>query len=107
MNDDLNVPEALSHVFNMMNIFNREIDKKKADRKSLKSAYLFFKDINKILDIVEEKQGLTDIEKKLIAKRESLRAEKKFKEADQVRSKLESMGIIIEDTPKGTKWKRK
>lgn len=107
MNDDLNVPEALSHVFNMIKVFNREIDKKKADRKSLKSAYSFFKDLNKILDIVEEKRGLTTTEKKLIAEREALRKKKKFKEADEVRSKLESMGIIIEDTPKGTQWKRK
>ncbi len=45
--------------------------------------------------------------KVLIEKRIKARKEKEFKLADQIRKDLEEKGIILEDTPEGTKWKRR
>ncbi|MFC1991030.1 cysteine--tRNA ligase [Chloroflexota bacterium] len=39
--------------------------------------------------------------------RDALRKEKKFQLADGIRVKLDELGIALEDTPKGTVWKRK
>ena len=43
----------------------------------------------------------------LIKEREEARLSKNFDRADQIRSELSSMGIEIEDTPKGTIWRSK
>ena len=42
---------------------------------------------------------------KLINDRDKARKEKKFLEADKIRNKLALDGIILEDSPSGTKWR--
>jgi len=42
----------------------------------------------------------------LIVARQIARKEKNWVEADTIRDKLNEMGIILEDTPQGVKWKR-
>jgi cysteinyl-tRNA synthetase len=61
-----------------------------------------------VLGILKREELVLDEEvKKLIEKRSKAREEEKFKLADQIRKDLEAKGIILEDTPQGTKWKRK
>jgi len=43
----------------------------------------------------------------LVKQREKAREEKNWKLADQLRKQLLEMGIILEDTSAGTKWKKK
>jgi cysteinyl-tRNA synthetase len=43
----------------------------------------------------------------LVAEREAARKAKKFAEADRIRQELEQMGVILKDTPEGTKWELK
>ena len=47
----------------------------------------------------------SDIEK-LIEERQNARKEKNFARADEIRDELLNMGIILEDTREGVKWKR-
>jgi len=47
-----------------------------------------------------------EIESK-IEERNAARRSRDFKLADQIRTELADRGIILEDTPQGTKWKRK
>ena len=42
----------------------------------------------------------------LIAARQQARKEKNFARADEIRQQLLDMGIILEDTREGVKWKR-
>ena len=46
-----------------------------------------------------------DIEK-LIAERQQARKDRNFALADEIRGKLLDMGIVLEDTREGVKWKR-
>ena len=43
----------------------------------------------------------------LIALRNQLRREKQWQQADVVRNRLDEAGIVLEDSPQGTTWKRK
>ena len=45
--------------------------------------------------------------KKMIQERETARKKRDFERADQIRRELNAMGIVLEDTPKGPRWKRK
>jgi cysteinyl-tRNA synthetase len=43
----------------------------------------------------------------LIEERNAARKNRDFKRADEIRNQLSERGILLEDTPQGTKWKRK
>ena len=47
---------------------------------------------------------VSEIEK-MIQERDIARKKKDWKKADAIRDKLKEMGIILEDTPQGTKWR--
>ncbi len=107
MNDDLNVPQALAAVFDMTNRVNAAIDSGTADKKSIKAALVLLSKMNSIFSIIEEKElALTKEEQEMTEKREQLRKEKKFKEADEIRSRLKEKGVLLEDTPYGPRPKK-
>jgi cysteinyl-tRNA synthetase len=49
---------------------------------------------------------LDDRVEKLVEERQRARKEKNWALADKIRDDLKSMGIILEDTPEGVKWKK-
>ena len=61
-----------------------------------------------VLGIITERkaEALDDEVEALIAARQQARKEKNFALADEIRGKLLDMGIILEDTREGVKWKR-
>ena len=61
-----------------------------------------------LLGVVGEVKGEEKLPKEaeeLIHRREGARRAKDWKTADQIRQQLAVMGIIIEDTPQGLKWR--
>ncbi len=56
--------------------------------------------------IKEDKIVLSKEIKDLIKNREEARKKKDWKKADEIRNSLLKMGIVLEDTSKGVKWKR-
>jgi len=53
----------------------------------------------------EEK--LTAEEQALLDERQAARVRRDFAAADTARKQLEAMGVVLEDTPRGTRWRRK
>jgi len=108
--DDLNAPNALAGLFNFIHRANAELDRKGKDAASLDEARKAFARINGVLDIVPDRtvddpELVRWVEERLAA-RQAARERRDFAEADRIRSELMGRGIVIEDGPGGTKWKR-
>lgn len=95
--DDMNTPEALAMVWEVVKSNIPPPDK-----------YDLLIDFDEVLGLKLNEVGSVQAEKipkeiqALAKKREQLRAEKKFTDADTIRKEIESKGYILEDTPTGT-----
>jgi len=118
MDNDFNTAGALSHLFNYFKMISKWIDAK--EYKKLSNIKAGIIDTYKVLGMFEQNPSkvITDIRNKylniigkteddinnLIQKRNQLKAEKKYEEADNIRNQLEESGIAIKDTKEGTNW---
>jgi cysteinyl-tRNA synthetase len=58
-----------------------------------------------VIGEVKKEEKLPKEAEELIRKREEARKAKDWKKADEIRVQLKAMGIIMEDTPQGVKWR--
>ena len=110
LDDDLNTARALAAVFDLIRKSNTALSEgalKSDDRARILE---FFWKVDDRLAIVPPMEQAVQVDEKvesLIAKRNEARRKRDFAMADQVRQQLLDMGVIIEDTREGTKWRRK
>ena len=106
MDDDLNTADAISVIFELVKEINTALSE--MNEASKENALALLKELCDVLGIYKEKEEAlldSDIEE-LIEKRNNARKERNFALADEIRDSLKNMGIILEDTPQGVKWKR-
>lgn len=102
MDDDLNIAKAISAIFDFMH----GVNKLTLSRSDAKKALNLMNSFNKVLGILKLKEKkLSKSLMGLIKKREQARKKKDWKTADKIREALRKKGIILEDTPKGTRYK--
>ena len=107
MEDDFNTADAISAVFELVKLSNSTTD---AD--SSREYVTFLKEtLEKLCDVLgiitEKKAEVLDSEvEEMIKARKQARKEKNFALADEIRANLLNMGIVLEDTREGVKWKR-
>ena len=107
MDDDFNTADAISAIFEIVRLSNSTISEA-----STKAYVSYVKEtMDKLCDVLciitEKKKEILDSEvEDLIAKRQQARKDKNFALADEIRGQLLDMGIILEDTREGVKWKR-
>ena len=107
MDDDFNTADAVSAVFELVKLSNST-----ACETSSKAYVDYLKDtITRLCDVLgiitERKADALEAEiEEMIAARQQARKERNFALADEIRQKLLDMGIILEDTREGVKWKR-
>ncbi|MCI9591743.1 MAG: cysteine--tRNA ligase [Lachnospiraceae bacterium] len=107
MEDDFNTADAISALFEMVKLANTSAGEESsktfvtAVREELDS-------LCQVLGIITEKkeEALDSRIEEMIAARQQARKDKNFALADEIRGKLLEMGIILEDTREGVKWKR-
>ncbi|ENM5732069.1 cysteine--tRNA ligase [Vibrio mimicus] len=114
MNDDFNTPEAYSVLFDMAREINRLKSEDLTNASALGSLMRELADVIGILYQEPETffQGSAEDEEveqieALIKLRNDSRAAKDWANADMARDKLNEMGIVLEDGPSGTTWRRK
>ena len=107
MDDDLNTADAISVIFELVKYANVNV----TEESSKATVELVLNTIEKLCDILgiitEKKEEILDSDiEALIEERQAARKAKNFARADEIRDQLSGMGIILEDTREGVKWKR-
>jgi cysteinyl-tRNA synthetase len=109
MNDDFNTREGIAELFQLARISNN-YDASELDSDLLKSLVDTFETYgSNVLGLFSSEiidDGLEGKFESLISERNSAREAKDWSKSDSIRDKLHSMGIEIQDTPDGTKWRR-
>lgn len=107
MEDDFNTADAITAIFELAKLSNTTVsaDSSKAYAALMKETIAKLCDVMGIM--IERKAEVLDSEvEELIAARQAARKAKDFAKADAIRQQLLDMGIILEDTRTGVKWKR-
>ena len=113
LDDDFNVPEAMSVLFDVARDINRLRQDDVARANELAGLLLEYAGVLGILQQDAEaffQHGQSDDEvsqiEALIQQRNDARAAKDWARADEARDSLTAMGIVLEDGPEGTTWRR-
>lgn len=108
MDDDFNVQNGISVVYEMAKQLNVYSEKEKVYTDTINNLINTYKKVVEIFGISfnEEKELLDDTIGQLIQERNEARKNKNFKRSDEIRDLLKEQGIILEDTAQGTRWKR-
>ena len=106
LNDDLNLPAAVGHLFEFIKAFNPRLETAKATAEERAGAMAMLRHANRILDVIEFPEALDTEVERLIAERQAARDRRDFARSDEIRLQLLKMGIQLDDTKEGTRWKR-
>jgi cysteinyl-tRNA synthetase len=108
MDDDLNVSVALAVLFNFVHEVNALLDAGVVSRSEADEVGALMKRFDSVLGVigeVEEEEVLSKEAEELIAKREEARKAKDWATADALRVRLSELGVIVEDTAQGVRWR--
>jgi cysteinyl-tRNA synthetase len=114
LRDDLNTAGALGAMFELVTALNAAIDAGQLGTDDVPVVRGAFEEFDRVLGVlslrrVEEEQPplpVAEIER-LMEERHAAKKRRDFAAADKIRKDLLELGIVLEDTPSGTKWKRK
>jgi len=114
MTDDLNTAGALGSIFELVKALNLAIDNGEVGRGDVPAVQQAFDEFDRVLGVLslrraEEEQPPVPVDEieHLIEARQAARRRRYFAEADRIRQDLAARGVLLEDSPSGTRWKRK
>ncbi|WP_309121787.1 cysteine--tRNA ligase [Paenibacillus sp.] len=110
MSDDFNTPDAITAVFELVAEANAAMAAGTPSAATLRGIEELFQEMDAILGILTEagEDELLDEDiERLIVERTEARKARNFARADEIRDMLSALGIVLEDTPQGIRWKRK
>lgn len=107
MDDDFDSSGGLAALFDFIKAVNVLSVEKKLSLPAIDLILNFLQKLDSVLGVIFVKAGSLDSEvENLIEEREKARSEKDFAKSDEIRDILLERGIVLEDTPNGTIWKR-
>jgi len=109
MDDDFNTADAISVVFELVRESNSIAAGPEPSKEFARETLIVLYELTGVLGLIygdtNNDEPNEEVEA-LIEARQVARKDKNWPEADAIRDKLGDMGIILEDTPQGVKWKR-
>ena len=113
LDDDLNLPAGVAVAFDLVREGNRLLDRGEAQGAGARAAARALLAIDDVLGCIEAAAGagvadapLSSAAQALLQRRETARRAGDFAAADRVRAELRGLGIVVEDQPQGTRWRR-
>lgn len=108
MDDDFNVQNGIAVVYELAKKMNLYSEKETVFAGTIQKMISLYNQMLSIFGIeFGKKEFLDDEIEALIAERNEARKNKNFERSDEIRDQLQEMGIILEDTAQGTRWKKK
>ena len=111
LDDDLNTAEALAAVFEYIRDANSAMDSGEFRAAEVPAALAFIDRFDSVFDVLRptaQSGAIPDSEvESLIAERTAAKKSRNFARADEIRQQLLDLGIILEDTKSGVRWKRR
>jgi cysteinyl-tRNA synthetase len=109
MDDDLNTSVALAAIHDLKTEVNKALDGCTLRADDRADVLALIERVNSVLNIFPDEQAVLldeDIQR-LIDERQQARHRRDFARADEIRDQLASLGITLEDTRDGVRWKRR
>jgi cysteinyl-tRNA synthetase len=111
MDDDFNTAQALSILFDLARAINQSADAGEDITEACRTLTGLAGDVLGLklrsLEARAESVEAAPFIELLVQTRYNLRQAKQYQLADEIRTKLTELGVILEDTPKGTVWRSK
>jgi cysteinyl-tRNA synthetase len=107
LDDDLNTAEAQGALFTFLREVNAAIDDRTLDSAGAREVQGALASADEVLGVLPKESGTISREiEALIEKRNDARKRRDFATSDRIREELAGRGIVLEDGPAGTRWKR-
>ena len=107
LDDDLNLPQAIGLVFELLREANAALDAGEVGEVAARELLLLMADVDAHVDVVRaDDVALAGEVEDLIAQREAARKSRDFATADRIRDDLRERGIALEDSKEGVRWRR-
>ena len=111
MEDDFNTPNALAAIFELIKKGNALLDKNTLSSKDAKAILAFLAEVDSIFGFIlwgkKNHRVIPEEVQRLAKEREKHRKSGEWKKADELRKQLETKGWLVDDTPSGSRLKRK
>jgi cysteinyl-tRNA synthetase len=107
LDDDLNLPQGLGLVFELVREANASLDAGRVGVTGRDALLQVINDFDTHLDVVRvDEPGLAEEVERLIAEREAARKARDFTTSDRIRDELRQRGIALDDSKEGVRWRR-
>jgi cysteinyl-tRNA synthetase len=107
LDDDLNVSAGLAAIFDLVRELNRRIEGRSLSTGDAERAVATLRDVDTVLGVLPDGASELDADVgALLEARAAARSARDFAESDRLRDELADLGITVEDTRDGQRWRR-
>jgi cysteinyl-tRNA synthetase len=107
MDNDLDIGDALAALFDFAKDINKLMDENSLSSEEAQEIHTLMLKFDSVLGVIGQvrKEKLSERAEQFIREREEARKAKDWEKADRIRKELREMGVIVEDTAQGVRWR--